>query len=90
MGERCGNIRIIWLACPFRNRFPKSEHLQLIADDENLGNNNDHDGREELPILEEEIILDEDKQPQEHNDASPMLHDDVPYDERREHSKDSA
>ncbi|GJC96393.1 uncharacterized protein ColKHC_05219 [Colletotrichum higginsianum] len=56
--------------------------LQLVADDEHLGDDGDEPDGHEARVLEHEVLLDEDEEPQEHDDAGGALDDDVPDDEK--------
>jgi hypothetical protein len=84
------NIRVEGLACPLRNGTANREHLKLVTDDEDLCDNANHNCREETRELEEEVVVDENGEPQEHDDSRGPPINDVPDDEGENHGHDGA
>lgn len=54
----------------------------------NLSNDADHDSRDELRVFEEEIEIDEDKEPKEYQHTRCAVVDDVPYNEGGYHGNE--
>jgi len=85
----CG-LRVVPLARLLGAFEADGADLELVPDDEDLGDDDDDDGRDEPRELEHEVVVDKGEEPEEHDDAGFLLVDNVPYDIGEDHGDDGA